>query len=312
LIGPTDLVALVAFDGRVYRNQAVTREHIGRRQPAPHALGAALQHWLLRRRNLWMDIRGRQIHGIATARDLGSSKAWEIDTLIDASDKADGALQTLLEQALEAAVEHGVSHVLLRLQQDSPALEVAARAGFAPVMAERMWTGDGSSERRSPEAGIEVRRADKADRLAQFQLYNRALPATCRAAIAMTLEEWEATRERHWFGRGGREYMAFEGARPVAALRMAKTDEAVQLELTADAGGGERGANELLGVAARSREARLPFVALVPEPATPVQSALAAFGLQPSTEYVLMCRRTRRTQRDEGKVRKRVPIPSGG
>ena len=67
---PTDLVALVSFDGEVYENQAVTREGLGKPPAAPHALTATIQRWLGRGRQVWIDVRGRQIHGIATARPL--------------------------------------------------------------------------------------------------------------------------------------------------------------------------------------------------------------------------------------------------
>ena len=67
MIGPNDLIAFVTFDGHVYANQAVTRERLGQPPEPAHALKAALAHWL-RRRHVWMDVEGRHIQGIATAR----------------------------------------------------------------------------------------------------------------------------------------------------------------------------------------------------------------------------------------------------
>src|SRR5439155_7028911 len=41
---PTDLVALVSYDGRVYANEAMTRDRIGS-DDSPHPIGAAFEQW---------------------------------------------------------------------------------------------------------------------------------------------------------------------------------------------------------------------------------------------------------------------------
>ena len=98
---PTDLVALVSFDGEVYENQAVTREGLGKPSATPHPLAAAIQQWLGRGRHVWIDVRGRQIHGIATARPLAGHDAWLVDTLVDAGAPDDHVVSALLAQYVE-------------------------------------------------------------------------------------------------------------------------------------------------------------------------------------------------------------------
>ena len=246
---PADLVALVTFNGRVNENQAVTRERLARPTVAPHPLNSAIEQWLgRRRRRTWIDVRGRRITGIATARELCSSHAWVIDTLVDASTGADeGAATALLRQAAEEATRHRVTRVLLRTPSDGTALPEALRAGFKPALSEQMWsgtllTGDavqrpGAPDRDAGRSEIAVRETCGDDALALFQLYNRALPVDGRQALALTLEEWQDIQERRWLGRGSREYVALDGSRVCAALRLAPGGEVGQFDLLADAAG---------------------------------------------------------------------------
>ena len=197
---PTDLVALVTFDEDVRENLAVTRERLARGNEAPMPVAGAIEQWLHLGRRMWVNVSGRQIRGIATARELGARHAWEIDTLIEADDRMPReVLEDLLRQAIVAAQDAEVTHLLLRTPDGSLAAEAAARAGFAPVKSERLWRG-----RLAPTSttthGVRDWRED--DAFAQFQVYCRAIPASARQAMAMTVDEWTATRDRHWQERG--------------------------------------------------------------------------------------------------------------
>jgi hypothetical protein len=215
---PTDLVALISFDGEVFENQAVTREALGKPSSPPHALAATIQQWLGRGRRVWIDVRGRQIHGIATARPLASDEVWEVDTLVDAGGD-DDVVGGLLAQASEAAVEAGVGRLILRLRDDAPALREAQRAGFTHALDEELWVLDRPA--RAPhDASVEhVRDIEEADLQSLFQLYSRALPVGARQALGMTLDEWRGAQERRWLGRGAVEMLADEGGRARAALQ---------------------------------------------------------------------------------------------
>ena len=43
---PTDLVALITHDGRVYPNEAKTSDRMGAADSGPHPPGLALEQWL--------------------------------------------------------------------------------------------------------------------------------------------------------------------------------------------------------------------------------------------------------------------------
>lgn len=290
---PTDLVALVSFDGEVYENQAVTRERLGKRSAAPHALAATVQQWLGRGRHVWIDVRGRQIHGIATARALASQRAWEIDTLVDAGGEHDGVITSLLTQASESAAEARVSQLLLRMHANAPALPQALRAGFVRAAQEDLWSAersDRTDDCDSGDGGILVREAEKADRFALFQLYNRALPIGSRQAIAMTFEEWRAVQERRWLGRGGRELVACEGDKIRAVLQLSPGG---QFTLLVEPGAAASA--EALYTASRAYfEDAERVLALQPACAGTPAALLRSHGYQLGDEYVLLARRTTR------------------
>lgn len=327
---PIDLVALVAFDDAVCENQAVTRERLARPAAAPHALGAAIEQWLVRRRHMWIDVRGRQIDGIATARTLSADDAWVIDTLLDASDTPDRAgvpsdadgivIDALLEQALQAATQNGVTRVLLRVPAEAAALPHALRSGFQPALRERLWSGDGLHAGDCPPEGVEVRDAGDGDGFELFQLYNRALPIDARQALALTFDEWEGVQERRWLGRNAREWVAEQDGRLAASLRLSLASDFAQFDLVAagggsdgksgaDGGSGTAAAEALLDVAATQIEGRARVLTLVPRLAGPVERLLAARGLAPGNEYALLSRRTAKPVLERARLNPEVLNP---
>ena len=81
---PTDLVALVTFDGRVYPNEAKPLEQLGldeRTRP----LETALEQWFsfATGKHTWVSVRGATIRGLITARRRAKPSVWEVDALID-------------------------------------------------------------------------------------------------------------------------------------------------------------------------------------------------------------------------------------
>lgn len=305
---PGDLVALVSFDGDVYANQAVTRDRLGRTTSTPHPLAAAIERWL-GRRPMWIDVAGRQVRGIATARELASKATWEIDTLVDACPDGGEVIAGLLRQATAAASEAGVTRVLLRLAADTPTVEAARGAGFVPVLAERLWTRASRAmvaASTGSAAPVQVREAEEADAYFEFQLYGAALPFEARRALGMTFEEWQAALDRRW-AKGGRVLLAFEDGRARASLR----GTAAQATLIAEPGH-DAAAAALL---ARAEEWLRPRTALLqPEGAACPAGVLRDHGFEPGPTYALLALRTLRPIREERRetLRARTVVPSGG
>lgn len=302
---PGDLVALVSFDGDVYANQAVTRDRLGRPASTPHPLAAAIERWL-GRRPMWIDVAGRQVHGIATARELASRDTWEIDTLVDACPDGGEVIAGLLRQATAAASEAGVTRVLLRLAADTPAVEAARGAGFVPVLAERLWTRSTRPAAPATASAASVREAEEANAYFEFQLYGAAFPFEARRALGMTFEEWQGALDRRW-AKGGRALLAFEDGRARASLR----GTAAQATLIAEPGH-DAAASALL---TRAEEWLRPRSALLqPEGAACPTGVLRDHGFEPGPTYARLALRTLRTVREERRetLRVRTVVPSGG
>lgn len=304
---PSDFVALVSFDGEEVANQAVTRERLERVEPPARPLAAAVAHWLGNNRRVWVDIGGSQIRGIATARELAGRGAWEIDTLIDASDGTKDVTGGLLQQAADAAATAGVTRLLLRLPEDAPAARGAQHAGFSPALAERVWARTALARRReAPTPHVEVRLTRPTDAHARFQLYNHALPVGAREGLGMTFEEWTAAQERRWAGRGAREYVACEGGQVRGALHVGARQFTLLVEPGYDAS-----ADALLCAAS----ARLPAghaLALLPECAATPASMLRGHRFEPGTTYMLYVLRTVQPIREVARARAgRVVVARG-
>ena len=311
MIGPGDLIALVTFDGAVYPNLAVTRERLGRPQQAPHALAAALTHWL-RRRDLWLEVRGRQIHGIATARSLAGPGVWQIDTLIDAGDGDGAVLGALLAQAENEALRAAVRMLLLRMPaaHGEAIADVRAR-GFEPVLAERLWRAPtaGRTATSARQSAVDVRAAGDADWFGRYQLCQRMLPPSARRVIAPTYEQWRAMLEEQWLGRRSHDAVALEAGRVVGCLSLGRCQGGAQIELQA-------ASTEAAAALLRSARPRLsagePLFALTPAGSTAVEGALAAVGFELQDEYVLLSRRLTRPVKAAVPATVGVAAPAGG
>lgn len=310
---PTDLVALVTFDDEVYENHAVTLDRLARPNDSPRPLAAAMEQWLGLGRQLWVDVRGREIVGIATAREL-SDRAWIIETLIDASG-ADGdpdeVFVALLRRAADGAGRHGVTHILVRTRLHGPAREPAMHAGFKQVGVEELWQGPLEAAPASGER-YPTRVALDSDDFGRFQLFNHLLPLDAREAMAMTLEEWQATRERRWLGRGGLEFVALDEDRIVGTLGIAagKTPQCEFLVDPQHPGAAASLAAEAARMLVSSRRTS-PLLALAPA-GNPSGALLQEMGLQAVADYALLCLRIVKPLRVRRRVAAGMAVPTRG
>ena len=192
---PTDLVALVSYDGRVYANQAMTRDRIGT-QDSPHPLETALEQWFsfATGRHTCVSVKGATLRGLVSARKRGNKQAWEIDCLIDATEGDGSVLMSLLDQITAAAGRSGAMKLFVRLPAASAIEGDAARCGFLPYVREQVY-------RRAVGADVAhavptaLRRREKADPYPVFRLYSSAVPPEVRRVEGMTFGEWTASQE---------------------------------------------------------------------------------------------------------------------
>ena len=119
---PTDLVALVSFDGRVHPNEAKPLDRLGLDERA-HPLETALEQWFSfgTRKHTWVSVRGATIRGLISARERVKKSAWEVDALIDVDEDESVALSLLSRMTagiVKQRAERVGSKAMKRIQKD--------------------------------------------------------------------------------------------------------------------------------------------------------------------------------------------------
>lgn len=299
-VRPTDLVALVAYDGRVYPNESVTRDRVGTETSA-HPLEAALEQWFsfATGRHTWISVKGATLRGLISARQRGTRAAWEIDCLIDAAEDDPNVLLSLLDQVASDAGRAGAEKVFLRVASSSDVLKRACSAGFFAYLTERLLVARGpreagaheGREASAPGSGQTLRRWSRADAYATFQLYNRWTAEPVRRIEAATFREWLASRERVSPPRSTRQSVIEREGRIVGWLRTAAVGEVGRFDLMADPS-----APELLDAVIDAALTRLggqsALLSLLPDFAGGLRERLERRGFEEQGEFVVLARRT--------------------
>jgi len=290
-VRPTDLVALVAYDGRVYPNEAITRDRIGT-EASPHPLETALEQWLsfATGRHTWISVKGATLRGLVSARRRGSNAAWEIDCLIDAAEDDASVLTSLLERVIADAGRASAEKVFLRVPAASDAVERTRQAGFCAYATERLLARRGGAATPAP-AVDGMRRWGRADAEPAFRLYNRWAPEPVRRIEAPTFREWQAAQERISPTRGTRQRVIERNGRIAGWLRTAAAGEIGRFDLMADP---DQPAllDELIDTALAMLSEQSRLFILVPEFAPGLRERLERRGFAVEDEYALLARPT--------------------
>ncbi len=299
-VRPTDLVALVAYDGRVYPNEAVTRDRIGT-ETSPHPLEAALEQWFsfATGRHTWISVKGATLRGLVSARRRGSKAAWEVDCLIDAAEDDPGVLMSLLDQVASDAGRAGAEKVFLRVASGSDVVKTACSSGFSAYLTERLLAARGprqvaateGREAFGPNSGQGLRRWGRVDAYPTFRLYNRWTPEPVRRVEAATFREWLAARERVSPPRGTRQWVIERDSRIAGWLRTAAVGELGRFDLMADPSAPDL-PDLLLDAALARLEEQSALFSLVPEFAMALCERLEHRGFVQQGEFVVLARPT--------------------
>ena len=309
-VRPTDLVALVSFDGKVYPNEAHTWDRLGRNADGPRLLENAFEQWLsfATGRHTWISIQGQTIRGVASARPRGSRLAWEIDCLIVAADDSEPILLALLEQLSAAAVRARVLRVFLRAEAGSDVVVAAHKAGFAPYVSEKLFRLSAGLENESIDPMLEVHDRNRAHGFALFRLYNRVTPMEVRQFEAATYAEWIACQEKRSQGRSRLDAVAEVGGEAMAWVRSVPDGGVGRIDLLLHPDAFLH-AGSLLSLAVTALGDRRPVFCLVPADAEGLAGLLQERGFEPEAEYLGMVKRLAIPARQAASVRVPVQTP---
>jgi hypothetical protein len=282
---PTDLVALVSYDGRVYANEAMTLDRIGT-QDSPHPLETAFEQWFsfATGRHTWISVKGPTLRGLISARKRSSKLVWEIDCLINAADDDNGVLMSLIDQTTAAAGKSGALKIFARLPSQSDTADTVSRCGFSPYLRQMVYRRP-TDESQHFQPSASLRRRSKADSYPIFQLYNAVVPHDIRRVEAMTFAEWSGAQES--LGRTS-QFVLEAGGRVRGVLRVAGDGDIGRFEVL-----GEHDALDDLieGGLAKVANRKLAYT-VVCEYQENVMSRLEQAGFQAEEEYTVLARRT--------------------
>ena len=290
---PTDLLALVTYQGRSYRNEAWPRERVGAAE-SQRPLGLVLDKFLAfsRGRSAWISVRRQRLRGLVGARRRGSRQAWEVDYLIDATPAQD-AVVGLLECAIAEVGRAGAEKLFLRLAADSELLPVVLDAGFIAYQEETLYARAARPE--AEPALTALRPVQPADSYLLFRLYNATTPESTRRAEAATFGEWHAAQERRWL-KNGAQLLREEGGEVRAWARAARLPPGVAVDLLVDEQALPETASLVAAAVCAVAGQGAPVFALVPRTATGIASRLEEAGFEARGEFVCFMRRTTRPQ----------------
>jgi hypothetical protein len=281
---PTDLVALVSFDGRVHPNEAKPLDHLGVDDRA-HPLEGALEQWFsfATGKHTWVSVRGATIRGLISARERAKRSAWEVDALIDV-DEDEGVALSLLSRMTAGVMKQKAERVFLRLEEESHLGQAVRKAEFFPFMRETLYRLDGKPGFQLTE--VPFRPREKPDLMGAFQLYSQAVPANVRAIEGATFREWQAAQES-WGGRTTELVLEEDGI--ITAWLRIQTGQTGRLALVARS---ERWATQEVVQAALARLHKSKhLLCLVPDHDGPLASCLGRLGFEPVSSYAHYARR---------------------
>lgn len=313
VVRPTDLVALVSFDGRVYPNEARTWDRLGSEAGTPPVWSSAVEQWFsfATGRHTWISIQGQTIRGLLSARRRAARTAWEIDCLIVAAADGEAVALDLFDQLTAGAARAGAHKLFLRLDAGSELIPSARKAGFVPYTTEYLLrrSGGAGSEAELPD-GLTLRPRERADEYALFQLYNRVAPPEVRMVEGADLAEWRAAVERRAGGRGAADVVGERGGRIVAWLRTGRGDDSARFDLMV-APDEWPAVDALIAWGLRDLGQERPVYAAVPAYAQPVAERMLAAGFVQAGEHALLAKRLTQLVRALKPVRAAVkPAPT--
>jgi len=288
---PTDLVALVSFDGRIYPNEAKPWDRLGLDQRA-RPLEEALEQWFsfATGKHTWVNVRGATIRGLISARKRAKRSAWEVEVLIDA-DEDTRVVAALFGRMLAGVGKTGAERIFIRLDEGGHLVRAARDAGFFPYQRQTLYRL--AENEVVAEPGLPLRARAKEDLHGVYQLYNRIVPANVRGIEGATFREWQAALEP-WGGRT-HEFVLDEDGAITGWVRVLAGPVARMAVLCASH---TAGIDDLLRAGLSQLAGRGPVFILTSEHEAGLVRALEQIGFEPEGNYVVMAKRLAKLERE--------------
>jgi len=301
---PTDIFALVTFEGKVHANEAKPRDRVGLDERG-RALEEAIEQWVTFSlgKHTWLNVKGATIRGLVTVRPRAKRSVWEVEMLIDSNDD-DSVVGALFKQMVSGCAGSGAERLFLRVDERSRLIDSARAAGFFTYQKENLYELNGKPSVDQPD--LALRKRTKKDLHGLFQLYNRVAPANVRAIEGTTLREWQAGQEK-WGGRPQDFVLEEDGV--ISAFLRTVPGPAGRIGVFANTSGEQF--DELLrfGLARLRRSKRV--LCLVPDYDAALARALSDHGFEPVRRYAALAKRFTKPVAELANETEKKAVPVG-
>lgn len=195
---------------------------------------------------------GLRLGGLISARTRAGGRVWEVDQLYlstinpqvpdaevspvnmgrvltfngdtrnsgaSGDTRDSGNSLELLERLILAAGDRSAERIFLRLPTDSAVIYLARRAGFFPCYEESLFEGvvcQAPGDEEVPP--LNLHSLLPSDEYALFQLFNATTPASVRAALGLTCDQWRDAQAVQ--GRSGPEWITESKGRIISWLKV--------------------------------------------------------------------------------------------
>ena len=229
--------------------------------------------------------RHGRLDALSVLRLRHGPRAWEVAHLF-AGRGVDEAVADLLERAVAYVASRRGERLFLRVAHRSPIQQIAETAGFRVVVAEKVYTLAHPMAGDLHTLGMDVRPPLPADRYGIFRLYNAAYAPEARAAIGLTLDQWQDSLES---GSGMREYVWEHQGSIRGWVRLDQRGSSVVVDALIHPDEGNQAAAFVSYVAQLAWGHRSPTW-IVPAQQAALVEALESRGWQHSRAYVVLAR----------------------
>lgn len=291
---PIDVVALASLQRRAGATEITAHswprvEPESGRLPYVNLVLASLGHRPGGSQRAWLAESGGRVVGLAMARSRAGGLVWDVVHLHAEAD-ADGAAADLLEQVAGCAGSRAARRVFMETPSPGRGFDVARRAAFEHFTSSELFVLAPGFKRDRTDL-FEARPRLRADEQSLFHLYMAAVPASVRAAEAMTLEEWGALYpgRRRWRPSfaGSRQQFVWElGTSLVGWMELTFGQRSQYIELLIDPRY-EDAADRLVRYALLQVSPKAPVYVMAREYQAPLALALQRTGFRQAARHEL-------------------------
>lgn len=224
----TDLLTQILPGRLAADDRVVTHDEIG--VPRHRLTPAQIAKWSLSPSSGLHPIAAggyARLEVLAVLRARYGPKAWEVAHLFAAAG-ANAQIESVLQQAARFVASRHGERLFIRLPEGSDETIIAKRTGFREAFNEDVYKLPRAMPGDLHAPSLNVRPPLPSDTYGIFRLYSAVLTSSARAAVGLTLDQWQDSREGSQ--KHVREYVWEHDQRVTAWLRLAQHGSALTVD----------------------------------------------------------------------------------